>query len=180
MFIEIVRKFKVFPTLAVILFAATAPQLCAQVFRADKLAAMDAAIESAIAYHKCPGGVLWLEHDGKVYEKAYGERSLVPDREPMTEDTIFDMASLTKVEATTPAVMLLIERGQVKLDAPVCTYIPEFTGGGKEKVTVRELLTHTSGLPPDIETKSDWHGWKTGIKMDCAVQLDATPGTLFK
>lgn len=173
-------KLKIILPLTAALFAVAAPRLSAQVFRADKLAAMDAAIEAAIADHKCPGGVLWLEHDGTVYEKAYGERSLVPDREPMTEDTIFDMASLTKVEATTPAVMLLIQRGQVKLDAPVCTYIPKFTGGGKELVTVRELLTHTSGLPPDIETTNDWHGWKTAIKMACAVKLDAPPGTLYK
>jgi CubicO group peptidase (beta-lactamase class C family) len=156
------------------------PRLSAQVFRADKLAAMDQAIEKAIATNKCPGGVLWLERNGTVYEKAYGNRSLVPDVEPMTEDTIFDMASLTKVMATTPAIMLLIQRGQVQLDAPVCTYIPEFTGGGKEHVTVRELLTHTSGLPPDIETSTDWHGWKTGIKKACAIQLDAPPGTRFK
>lgn len=159
---------------------AASPRLPAQVFNPDKLAAMDAAITNAIADHKCPGGVLWLEHDGAVYEKAYGNRSLVPNVEPMTEDTIFDMASLTKVMATTPAIMLLIQRGQVQLDAPVCTYIPEFTGGGKEHVTVRELLTHTSGLPPDIETATDWHGWKTGIKKACAVQLDAAPGTLYK
>ncbi|HEX3626376.1 MAG TPA: serine hydrolase domain-containing protein [Verrucomicrobiae bacterium] len=155
-------------------------RLSAQVFNTNKLAAMDQAIETAIASHKCPGGVLWLEHDGTVYEKAYGKRSLVPDVEPMTEDTIFDMASLTKVEATTPSVMLLIQRGQVQLDAPVCTYIPEFTGGGKEHVTVRELLTHTSGLPPDIETSTDWHGWQTGIKKACAIELDAPPGTLYK
>jgi CubicO group peptidase (beta-lactamase class C family) len=173
-------KSKFFLPLVILFFVVTASRLCAQVFHADKLAAMDAAIESAIASNKCPGGVLWLEHDGAVYEKAYGERSLVPNREPMTEDTIFDMASLTKVEATTPAVMLLIQRGQVKLDAPVCTYVPKFTGGGKELVTVRELLTHTSGLPPDIETTNNWHGWKTGIKMACAVKLDAPPGTLYK
>ena len=165
--------------LALVLFLLS-PRLSAQSFNADKLAAMDAAIESAITSHRCPGGVLWLEHDGAVYEKAYGERSLVPDRKPMTEDTIFDMASLTKVMATTPAVMLLIQRGQVELDAPVCKYIPEITGGGKEHVTVRELLTHTSGLPPDIETETDWHGWDTGIKKACAVQLDAAPGTLYK
>ena len=69
------------------------------------------------------------------------------------------MASLTKVEATTLAHQSDFDRAwpQVKLDAPVCTYIPEFTGGGKELVTVRELLTHTSGLPPDIETSTDWH-----------------------
>ncbi|HEV2329028.1 MAG TPA: serine hydrolase domain-containing protein [Verrucomicrobiae bacterium] len=166
--------------LAIALFGLAAPRLSAQVFRADKLAAMDQAIETAISSNKCPGGVLWLERNGTVYEKAYGNRSLVPDVEPMTEDTIFDMASLTKVMATTPAIMLLIQRGQVQLDAPVSTYIPEFTGGGKEHVTVRELLTHTSGLPPDIETSTDWHGWKTGIKMACAIQLDAPPGTRFK
>jgi CubicO group peptidase (beta-lactamase class C family) len=165
--------------LAFVLFTIS-PRLRAQTFNAEKLAAMDAAIESAITNHRCPGGVLWLEHDGAIYEKAYGNRSLVPDVEPMTEDTIFDMASLTKVMATTPAVMLLIQRGQVDVDAPVCKYIPEFTGGGKEHVTVRELLTHTSGLPPDIETATDWHGWDTGIKMACAVKLDTDPGTRFK
>lgn len=168
-------------TVALVLVLFTvAPRLSAQAFNPDKLAAMDAAIESAITNHRCPGGVLWLEHDGAVYEKAYGNRSLVPDVEPMTEDTIFDMASLTKVMATTPAIMLLIQRGEVDLDAPVCKYIPEFTGGGKENVTVRELLTHTSGLPPDIETATDWHGWKTGIKMACAVQLENKPGTVYK
>ena len=165
--------------LALVLFTIS-PRLYAQTFNPDKLAAMDAAIESAITNHRCPGGVLWLEHDGAVYEKAYGNRSLVPDVEPMTEDTIFDMASLTKVMATTPAVMLLIQRGQVEVDAPVSKYIPEFTGGGKEKVTVRELLTHTSGLPPDIETATDWHGWDTGIQKACGMKLDTTPGTHFK
>ena len=162
-----------------------APQLFAEpsvtnVFRPDKLAAMNAAIEAAIADHKCPGGVLWLEHDGVAYHKAYGNRSLVPDVEPMTEDTIFDAASLTKVVATTPAVMLLIERGQVKLDAPVADYISEFTGDGREKVTVRELLTHTSGIEPDVETKSNWHGQAAAIRMACAAPLDNPPGTVYK
>ena len=82
-------KFKLIPVLAVVLLALAAPHLRAQVFRQDKLAEMDADINAAIASNKCPGGVLWLERNGTVYEKAYGERSLVPDREPMTEDTIF-------------------------------------------------------------------------------------------
>jgi uncharacterized protein YbbC (DUF1343 family)/CubicO group peptidase (beta-lactamase class C family) len=147
-------------------------------FRPEILAEMDAAINQAIADHKCPGGVLWLEHRGAVYHKAYGKRSLVPDVEDMTEDTIFDAASLTKVCATTPAMMLLVQRGLVNLDAPVATYIPEFKGDGKENITVRQLMTHTSGLPPDIETKTDWHGEATAIKMACAAQLMATPGTV--
>jgi len=149
-------------------------------FRADKLAAMDAAILAAIANSNCPGGVLWLEHDGTAYHKAYGNRALVPTREPMTEDTIFDAASLTKVTATTPAMMILIERGKIGLDAAVTNYIPEFGGGEKDQVTIRELMTHTSGMPPDIDTKTDWHGEKTAIQMACAEQLFAPPGTVFK
>ncbi|HXT11813.1 MAG TPA: serine hydrolase domain-containing protein [Candidatus Angelobacter sp.] len=155
-------------------------QLVAGSFRAEKLSEMDAAINDAIAHHQCPGGVLWLEHKGDVYTKAYGCRALVPAREPMTEDTIFDAASLTKVVATTPAIMLLIERGRVKLDEPVCSYIQEFKGDGKESVTVRELLTHTSGLPPDIETKTDWHGQAEAIKKACAEKLRTPPSTAFK
>lgn len=165
--------------LLLILFCA-APPVFAGVFRAEKLAAMDAAIETAIASNKCPGGVLWLERNGTAYHKAFGSRALVPAREAMTEDTIFDAASLTKVVATTPAVMLLVERGQVKLEAPVQTYIPEFTGDGKELVTVRELLTHTSGLREDLETKSDWHGHAEAIKKASAEKLQSKPGTVFK
>ena len=162
--------------LVLLLFAS--PWLPAQVFRPDKLAAMDTAIETAITNHQCPGGVLWLEHNGVAYHKAYGYRALVPKPEPMTEDTIFDMASLTKVIATTPAIMLLIERGRVKLDAPVSAYIPAFTGEGRGKVTVRELLTHTSGLPADLET-NDWHGYATAINMACNEKLQFPPGTAF-
>ena len=165
--------------IAAVLFCIT-PQLFAGGFHAEKLAEMDTAINDAIAHQKCPGGVLWLEHSNSVYEKAYGNRALVPAREAMTEDTIFDAASLTKVFATTPAMMLLIERGQVKLDARVTAYIPEFTGDGRELVTVRELLTHTSGLREDIETKSDWHGQSEAIKKACAEKLKSKPGTVFK
>jgi len=167
-------------------FAATwlgcaTPKRVTDVFRADKLAAMDAAIERAIASNKCPGGVLWVEREGVAYHKAYGSRALVPEQEPMTENTIFDAASLTKVAACTPAVMLLVERGLVQLDAPVATYIPEFTGGGKDAVTVRQLLNHTSGLRPDIETKSDWHGQAEAVRKACEEEkLHTTPGTAFK
>jgi CubicO group peptidase (beta-lactamase class C family) len=168
------------PFLLLLLALGCMPRVPSKAFHAEKLAEMDAAIDAAIADKRCPGGVLWLEHNGTAYHKAYGNRALVPEREAMTEDTIFDAASLTKVIATTPAVMLLIERGQVKLDAPVQTYIPEFTGGGKESVTVRELMTHTSGLPPDIETKTDWHGQAEAVKKACAETLQSGPGTAFR
>ncbi len=148
-------------------------------FRADKLAAMDAAITQAIADKKCPGGVLWLERTGRAYHQAYGERAVVPEPEPMTEHTIFDAASLTKVVACTPAVMLLVENGKLKLDAPVHTYIPEFTDDGREDITVRQLLTHTSGLPPGI-SGAGWQGAAGAISKACAAQLDTAPGTAFK
>jgi uncharacterized protein YbbC (DUF1343 family)/CubicO group peptidase (beta-lactamase class C family) len=149
-------------------------------FRAEKLDEIDETILEAIHNQNCPGGVLWLQHRGTAYHKAYGQRALVPGIEPMTEDTIFDLASLTKVVACTPAVMLLIERGQVQLDAPVQTYIPEFTGGGKETVTVRHLLTHFSGLRGDIETQSDWHGQAEAIRKACQEKLLTTPGSAFR
>lgn len=149
-------------------------------FRPEVLSQMDAAINQAITEHRCPGGVLWVEHQGLAYHKAYGNRALVPAVEPMTEDTIFDAASLTKVIACTPAIMLLVQRGQVALDECVHKYIPEFQGDGKENITVRQLLVHTSGLRGDIETKSDWHGQQTAIEKACQEKLLSAPGTEFR
>src|SRR6266550_542151 len=91
------------------------------VFHPDKLVEMDAAIREAVADHQCPGVVLWLERNGVAYHKAYGKRALAPAEEPMTEDTIFDAASLTKVVACAPAVMLLVERGRIELEERVQT-----------------------------------------------------------
>lgn len=141
---------------------------------------LDDAVEKSIDEGNCPGAVVWVEHGKSKYVKAYGDRAIMPDVEPMTIDTIFDLASLTKVIAGTPAMMILIERGQVKLDEPVHTYIPEFTGDGRETVTVRELLTHTSGLLPDVETHTDWHGREEAVKKACAEPLRSKPGTVFR
>ncbi|MDQ3624450.1 MAG: beta-lactamase family protein, partial [Verrucomicrobiota bacterium] len=118
----------------------------AAAFHADKLAEIDSLIALAIQDGRCPGGVLWIERQGAVYRKAFGERALEPQREPMTEETIFDAASLTKVTATTSAIMKLVEQRKIELDGPVSRYLPEFCGAGKESITVRQLLTHTSGL----------------------------------
>src|SRR5437660_10651151 len=105
---------------------------------------------------------------------------MTPSEEPMTTDTIFDAASLTKVVATTPAIMLLVERGRIKSDERVQTYLPEFKGEGKEAITVRQLMTHTSGLPPDIETRSDWQGQEAAIRKACEEKLQSAPGTVFR
>jgi len=148
--------------------------------RPEKLKEMDEAIAQAIHDRACPGGVLWVEHRGFAYHKAYGNRAAVPEKEPMTEDTIFDLASLTKVVSCTPAIMKLVEHGQVRLEEPVRTYLPEFTGGGKEEVTVQQLMLHLSGLPGDIETRSDWHGQPAAIAKACDETLLSSPGTVFR
>jgi uncharacterized protein YbbC (DUF1343 family)/CubicO group peptidase (beta-lactamase class C family) len=116
---------------------------CATSFQAPQLPRIDAAVETAIAEKRIPGGVLWLERGGRVYQRAYGNRALVPAVERMTVDTIFDAASITKPVATASSIAVLIERGKIALDEKVQTYLPEYADGD---VTVRHLLTHTSGL----------------------------------
>jgi uncharacterized protein YbbC (DUF1343 family)/CubicO group peptidase (beta-lactamase class C family) len=145
-----------------------------------KLSRIDTTIDTAIGEGKLPGAVVWVEHGSNIYWKAYGKRALVPAEETMTPDTIFDAASLTKVLATAPAIMLLVERGQLKLDEPASTFIPQFTGDGKEAITVRQLLTHTSGLPEDVSTHPKWQGTDTAIQMACAMKLRAAPGKEFR
>src|SRR5437016_4452619 len=98
----------------------------------------------------------------------------------MSEDTLFYAASLTKVVACTPAVMLLVERGKIKLDERVQTYVPEFKKDGKEAITIRQLMTHTSGLRPDISTQPAWSGYDTAIRMACAEKLVTPPDTAFR
>ncbi len=151
-----------------------------EVFDAVRLREIDRTIETAIAEHKLPGGVFHLERGGAMYEKTYGNRALVPDVEPMTVDTIFDAASLTKVVATTPSVWLLIERGKIELDAPVSRYIPEFRGGWRDEITIRHLLTHTSGLRPDLDLSPPWSGYDTAIRMAIAEEPRQRPGYTFR
>ncbi|HVE73339.1 MAG TPA: exo-beta-N-acetylmuramidase NamZ domain-containing protein [Thermoanaerobaculia bacterium] len=114
-------------------------------YRAPQQTAIDRAIEVAIEQQRIPGGVLWIEHDGRVYRRAYGRRMLVPHVEEMTADTIFDAASITKPVATASSIHVLIEQGKIALDEKVQTYLPDFAD---PNITVRHLLTHTSGLRP--------------------------------
>ena len=137
-------------------------------------------VQAAIEAKKIPGSVVLVGHDGQiVYRKAFGESSLAPERRAMTVDTIFDMASMTKVMATTTAVMQLVEQGKILIDAPVSDYWPEFQQNGKELVTIRELMTHYSGLAPDLELKPVWLGYDTAMQMIVASKLDCPPGTRF-
>ena len=166
---------------ACIFFAAFAPAPArARDLDRAKLRQIDAAIETAIDEEKLPGAVLWVEHGKDHYWKAFGHRALVPTEEEMTRDTIFDAASLTKVLAGAPAMMILVERGQVNLDDAVSKFIPEFKGDGKEAITVRQLLTHVSGMQEDVSTKTKWSGNDTAIRMACELKLKAKPGTEFR
>jgi uncharacterized protein YbbC (DUF1343 family)/CubicO group peptidase (beta-lactamase class C family) len=147
---------------------------------AARMGAVDAVIERAMHDGAIPGAVLLIGHDGQViYRKAYGERALEPRREPMTLDTIFDLASLTKVIVTTPAVMQLVEQGKVRLNDPVAKYLPEFAQNGKEDITVRQLLTHYSGLAPDLDLKTAWEGKETAYRMAFAETPQDAPGSKF-
>ena len=189
-------------------------------------------IDAAIAEHKLPGAVVLIGHNEKVvFEKAYGLRKLPGEpgldgkpsaAEPMTLDTIFDMASLTKVIVTTTTTLQLYEQGKLDLDAPVSKYLPEFastTGdpttisagtpnpvtpptavipaegrnlrgsldaakSWKSQITIRQLLTHYSGLPEDVSLKDDW-GLKSpdkaeGIRRAMASIPYGLPGVTFK
>jgi uncharacterized protein YbbC (DUF1343 family) len=146
----------------------------------EKLAAIASVAEEAIRTGKCPGAVVVIGHEGRViYRKAFGHRALVPEELPMTVDTIFDLASLTKVVATTTAIMQLVEQGKIALSAPVSDYWPEFKVNGKEAISVRELMTHYSGLPPDLDLKPDWSGYETAMKMIVGEKPIVPPGTRF-
>src|SRR5688572_27523104 len=144
-----------------------------------KLADMDHAIVQAIENIRMPGGVLWVEHSGDVYRKAFGKRALVPSEEKMTEDTVFDAASLTKVVATTPAVMLLVERGKIRLDDSVNQYVTNLHPDAAE-ITVLHLLTHTSGLRPGIPGSPSWQGYERAIELACREKPTNPPGTIFR
>jgi SSS family transporter len=142
-------------------------------------------VETAIAANKLPGAVVVVGHGGGiVFEQAYGDRAQEPAVEPMTTDTIFDMASLSKCLVTATAVMQLVEAGKVNVDAPVAKYLPRFAANGKGAVTVRELLTHYSGLPPDVDLKDAWGLKKAnkaeGIRRAMESPLTSTPGTHFE
>jgi uncharacterized protein YbbC (DUF1343 family)/CubicO group peptidase (beta-lactamase class C family) len=140
---------------------------------------LDTQIDEAVRTELIPGAVLVVGHNGQiVYRKAYGSRSLLPSREPMTADTIFDIASLTKVVATTPSIMKLFQAGKLRLDDPVTKYLPEFQGG-KSDITIRLLMTHFSGMPPDVDLVPRWTGYDTGIRMALEAKPVAPPGARF-
>ena len=147
-------------------------------FNRDKLTRLDEAVEQAMREGRIMGAVLWVERAGESYHKAFGNRSLQPEVEAMTEDTLFDLASITKVLATASAAMWCLERGLLQLDDQVAMHLPEFTGEGREKITVKHLLLHTSGLPVNLNPRTHpFHNHEEAIAQLCRVAPLFAPGS---
>ncbi len=147
---------------------------------AEQLQKIAPAVEAAIEDKEVPGAVVLVARHGKVvYLRAFGNRAVVPGLEPMTTDTLFDMASMTKVMATAPSILLLAERGAVRLDDKVKRYLPKFVGGGKDAITVRQLLTHYSGLRPDFDLSTPWEGYDAALEELWKETIQGEPGKEF-
>ncbi len=147
---------------------------------AERLALIDDVVAEGLARKKMPGCVVLVGHKGRiVFHKAYGYRQLVPEKQPMKLDTVFDMASLTKPVATATSVMLLVEAGEIDLQAPVAKYIPEFGANGKQDITVKQLLTHSGGLIPDNSIKDYADGSEVAFDKIHALKTYVEPGTRF-
>ena len=158
-YVQIVCTLYVF-TASACIKSTTAPAQSAKLrdtFDLQKLRSIGSAITDAEVENRLPGGVLWVERNGIHFTEAYGKASVEPAQTLTQRDTIYDAASLTKVVATTPAVMLLHQRGILDINDPVKKFLPEFFRQGRDAVTIRHLLTHTSGLRPDISING-WDG----------------------
>ena len=146
----------------------------------SKFGQIDTLVEEAIKAGQLPGAVVLIGRgDQIIYEKAYGARATVPAHEAMTLDTVFDLASLTKVVATTTAVMTLLEQGRVRLNDPVALYLPGFERYGKGGITIRHLMTHVSGLRPDVDLGDPWDGYAAAIELAKDEVPTSTPGEQF-
>ena len=146
----------------------------------DRLAVIDRLVQEGLDQEKMPGAVVVIgRRAGVVFRKAYGFRQTQPERVPMTLDTVFDLASLTKPIATATSVMVLIQQGKIDPASTVATYLPDFAANGKDTITVHQLLTHTGGLIADNSIE-DYSGTpEEAIQKICALKPTAPPGTQF-
>lgn len=172
-----------FTLLVALYFVTLTPRVYAQTDAAKLTAAKQEvreAIDAAIAAGDLPGAVVGFWHNGEwLVRDVYGNRAMDPSQEAMTLDTIFDMASITKPVSTATSMAILMERGKVDLEAPVKTYIPEFTGDGRDAVLVKHLLRHTAGLIPDNSIQDYQSGIENAWKNLYSVKIQSTPGTKF-
>ena len=145
-----------------------------------RLAQLDEVIETSIAQEETPGAVVLVARQGRiVYRKSFGHRALIPHQEAMTLDTLFDVASLTKVLATATSILILVEEGKVSLTDRVSQYLPPFAQKGKDPITVVQLLTHYSGLRADLDLDQPWEGYETAIELAFQEMPISPPGEQF-
>lgn len=146
----------------------------------NRLARIEVVVREAITAGELPGAVVLVAHRGRtVFRQAFGLRAVRPVREPMTVDTIFDLASLTKAVATAPGVMVLVEEGAIRLRDRVARYLPGFERHGKDAVTIEHLLTHVSGLRPDLPLEEEFQGTGEALQRVFEERLEAPPGEAF-
>ncbi|MFC0134901.1 serine hydrolase domain-containing protein [Massilia eurypsychrophila] len=159
--------------------APLSPAPATQLDRA-RLADIDRAIGAVVATRGMPGAVFHLERNGERYQRAYGRLSYDDGAAAVAPATVFDAASLTKVLATAPSVLLLAEAGKLDLEAPLARYFPECGGNGKDGMTVRHLLTHNSGLPAGLPALPAWEGTAAAQELACARRVTDAPGAAFR
>lgn len=146
----------------------------------NALSRLPTQIERDLREGNIPGAVVLIgQSEHTLFQQAFGARALLPVRESMTVDTVFDIASLTKVICTTTATLQLVEQGRLALDKPVAHYWPEFANNGKDTVTLRQLLTHYSGLRPDIPMTPAWHGYESALRLIEKEKLAQPPATTY-
>ncbi|HEV3119079.1 MAG TPA: exo-beta-N-acetylmuramidase NamZ domain-containing protein, partial [Gemmataceae bacterium] len=145
-----------------------------------RFASIDTVVQDAIGRQQLPGAVVLVLHRGDlVFRKAYGLRSKAPKEMPMTVDTVFDLASLTKPIATATSLMILAERGKLKLTDRVAQYLPAFGQNGKENITIEQLLLHTSGLLADNPEADYRDGRAKALERIDRLVPRTPPGTRF-
>lgn len=147
---------------------------------AERLAHINEVVEEGLQRGRMPGCVVLVgRSDGIAHFTSYGFRQLLPKKVAMTNDTLFDLASLTKPIATATSIMTLIEKGKLNLDDRVAKYIPEFSAEGKEQVTIRQLLTHQSGLIADNSLRDYAQGPEEAYRRINALKLTAAESPKF-
>ena len=145
-----------------------------------RLARIGTVVQEAIQAGDLPGAVVLVSHRGRtIYREAFGLRSIRPEREAMTAETLFDLASLTKVVATAPSVMALVEDGALRLRDRVALHLPGFERRGKEAITIEHLLTHASGLRPDLPLEEEFAGTDEAMRRILDERLQSPPGETF-
>ncbi len=162
-------------------FASEPGPVTLSALKTDTFDSIDDLVNQAIEQHKLPGAVVTIGYQGNVvFQRAYGHRQLEPTPIPMTVDTVFDLASLTKPIATATSVMMFVDKGLVDLDDAVSKHLPEFGNHGKEEITIKQLLLHTSGLTPDNAMSDYADSPDAATRNVMNLGLNYTPGSKFR